>query len=413
MLVCIAVCGRSRLLSNMLVCIAVCGRSRLLSNMLVCIAVCGRSRLLSNMLVCIAVCGRSRLLSNMLVCIAVCARPREIQAAVFRPGKVVYEPRDHVTYSCIPGYERQSGKDRAVCLILGNWEHATLQCQPQRCPKPGTLDNGQVHYKDLTYQSVTSFSCNKGYRLYGANESECLEGGKWSHKMPLCEAVTCPPPPLSKSAQLDFRAPRGRNVSIYGDAVTYRCPQNYAMIGHENVTCTENGTWSVVPECRDVKCNRPTEIINGYMSFALYRKYNYKEFVTYGCNPPYALDGSRISYCDKDGEWTRKPACRAPCHVTTPKATVLYNGRKTRVDEIAGQQIQHGDILSYFCKNKADKCAYTVPSQCQDGNFTVPTCYKKPGTFSLFSTEPSKMTPCAQESLIAGNGTRSRSGNFQ
>lgn len=327
----------------------------------------------------------------------VCTRPREIQSAVLRPGKVVYEPRDVVIYSCIPGYERETGNDKAVCSIHGNWEHATLRCKAKQCPKPGPLDNGQAHYKQLTYESVIWFSCNKGYTLRGANESECLESGKWSQKMPVCEVVTCPHPPLPKSAEIEHYTPREKNISIYQDVVAYRCLQNLVLIGNENVTCTENGTWSVVPECRDVKCNRPTEIANGYMSFALYRKYNYKESVSYGCNPPYALDGPRISYCDKDGEWSQKPACRAPCHVTTSKATVLHNGRRTRVDEIAGQQIQHGDILTYFCKNKEQKCAYTVQSRCQGGNFTVPACYKKPGTFSLFSTDPSKMTPCAQE----------------
>ncbi|XP_072269756.1 beta-2-glycoprotein 1 [Pyxicephalus adspersus] len=321
----------------------------------------------------------------------VCARPRTIESAVFRPGKVVYESRDVVTYSCIAGYEKESGNDKAVCLALGNWEHATLKCRRESDPSPR-----YIYY--ITYKLYTPNTGVTMYSLLGANESECLESGKWSQKPPVCEVVTCPPPPLPKFAQLDFFTPREKNISIYQDVVTYRCLQNFALIGNENATCTENGTWSGIPECRDVKCNPPTVIPNGFMSFSLYRKYNYKEFVTYGCNPPYTLEGPRISFCDKDGEWSQKPSCKAPCHVNTPKANVLYNGRKTRVDEIAGQQIHHGDILTYFCKNKIDKCAYTVPSQCQDGNFTVPACYKKPGTFSLFSTDPSKMTPCAQES---------------
>lgn len=142
------------------------------------------------------------------------------------------------------------------------------------------------------------------------------------------------------------------------------------------------------------------EIPNGYMSFAPYRKYSYKEAVTYGCNPPYALVGSRTSYCDKDGEWTQKPLCQAPCHVPTPKANVLHNGRKTRVDEISRQQIQHGDVITFYCRNKKENCAYSVQSQCHDGNFTVPACYKKPGLLSVFSTDPSKMTPCPLESQL-------------
>ncbi|KAG9468135.1 hypothetical protein GDO78_013711 [Eleutherodactylus coqui] len=196
---------------------------------------------------------------------------------------------------------------------------------------------------------------------------------------------------------LDFYKPQEVNVSFYLDVVRYHCKLDYVLIGSENATCSANGTWSHVPQCRDVKCQRPTEITNGYMSFAPYRKYNYKEVVTYGCNPPYALVGSRTSYCDKDGEWTQKPLCQAPCHVPTPKANVLHNGRKTRVDEISRQEIQHGDIITYYCKNKDENCAYTIQSQCDNGNFTVPACYKKPGLFSVFSSDPSKMTPCPEE----------------
>lgn len=328
----------------------------------------------------------------------VCGRPREVENAVFRPGRVVYNPQDIATYSCSAGYVKDSGSDKAVCLIQGNWEHATLKCKRRQCPKPGTLDNGRVRYTEITYQSAIHFSCHEGYTLRGANESVCLASGAWSAPFPVCEQVTCPYPEIPRLGRLDFYKPREGNISAYLDVARYSCDANYALIGNENATCQANGTWSHVPECRDVKCQRPTEIPNGYMSFAPYRKYSYKEAVTYGCNPPYTLVGSRTSYCDKDGEWTQKPLCQAPCHVPTPKANVLHNGRKTRVDEISRQQIQHGDVITYYCKNKKENCAYSVQSQCHDGNFTVPACYKKPGLLSVFSTDPSKMTPCPQES---------------
>ncbi|KAM3923443.1 beta-2-glycoprotein 1 [Leptodactylus fuscus] len=327
----------------------------------------------------------------------VCGRPREVENAVFRPGRVVYNPQDTVTYSCIPGFVKDSGNERAVCLMLGNWEHATLKCKRHQCPKPGALENGKVRYTDITYQSVIYFSCQEGYRLRGVNESECLLSGAWSAPFPVCEKVTCPPPEIPRFGRLDIYKPREGNISTYLDVVSYGCEHNYALIGYENATCRANGTWSHVPECRDVKCQRPTEIPNGFMSFAPYRKYNYREMVTYGCNPPYTLVGLRTSYCDKDGQWTQKPLCQAPCHVPTPKANVLHNGRKTRVDEIARQQIHHGDIITYYCKKKKESCSYTVPSQCHNGNFTVPNCYKKPGMLSVFSTDPSNMTPCPQE----------------
>ncbi|XP_073524725.1 beta-2-glycoprotein 1-like [Phyllobates terribilis] len=332
----------------------------------------------------------------------VCSRPPEVLNAFFRPGRIVYIPLDVVTYLCVPGFVKDSGNDRAVCQTLGHWEHASLRCKRQQCPAPGAPQDGSVRYTEVTYQSVARFSCDEGHRLHGANESECLASGAWSAPLPVCENVTCPYPEIPRLGRLDFYQPREGNVSTYRDVVRYGCNLNYALIGNETATCRANGTWSHVPECRDVKCQRPAEIANGYMSFAPYRKYNYKEVVTYGCNPPYALVGSRSSYCDKDGDWTPKPLCQAPCHVPTPKANVLHNGRKTRVDEISRQQIQHGDVITYYCKNKTEKCAHSVPSRCHNGNFTVPACYKKPGLLHLLSSDPSTMTPCPQETQQRG-----------
>ncbi|CAJ0916812.1 unnamed protein product [Ranitomeya imitator] len=159
------------------------------------------------------------------------------------------------------------------------------------------------------------------HRLHGVKESECLASGAWSGPFPVCENVTCPYPVIPRLGRLDFFQPREGNVSIYRDMVRYTCDLSYALIGNEMATCRANGTWSHVPECRNVKCQRPAEILNGYMSFAPYRKYNYKEEVMYGCNLPYALVGPRSSY------WTKMeigPRSRA---VRVRSAVALWHRR--------------------------------------------------------------------------------------
>ncbi|KAM8946435.1 beta-2-glycoprotein 1 [Pelodytes ibericus] len=323
-----------------------------------------------------------------------CARPREIPFTVYRPSKVLYEFRDSVTYSCAPGYVKTSGTARAVCLMAGNWDHATLKCERIQCPKPDSLDKGIVHHKDLSYSSTIQFSCNHGYTLHGANESRCTQTGAWSGKLPVCQPIICSAPPNLVFGKIVQNITRDGNISRYMDNVTYECLPKYALFGSEIAFCTANGTWSQVPECRDVKCKRPTEIDNGFMTYSPQRLYDYQEVVTYGCKPTYILEGPKNSLCDKNGKWTLKPTCKAPCHVTTKKATVLYNGRKTRVEEIANQLIQHRDIITYFCKDEKEKCSHMVESHCKDGQFAVPSCYKDPGFFSLFSKSPSKLPSC-------------------
>ncbi|XP_053309517.1 beta-2-glycoprotein 1 [Spea bombifrons] len=324
-----------------------------------------------------------------------CSRPREVDFAVYKPLKIFYEFRDSVSYACSPGYEKVSGKDRALCLMAGNWEHATITCQRKQCPNPGVLPKGQVRYRELSYGSHIHFACNEGYNLHGANESRCTESGTWSPEVPACKPITCPPPPVPNFGRLVLYTPREGNTSQYLDNVTYGCLPKYAMFGNASAYCTANGTWSRTPDCRDVKCRRPTEIEHGFLTYSPPRLYDYQEAVTYGCKPTYVLDGPKNSFCDKNGEWTVKPSCRAPCHVTTKKATVLYNGRKTRVDKISDQLIQHGDIVTYFCKDDKGDCAHSRDSMCLDGHFTVPPCYKDPGLFSFFSTAPHKLPPCA------------------
>uniref|UniRef100_A0A8C5R7I0 Beta-2-glycoprotein 1 n=1 Tax=Leptobrachium leishanense TaxID=445787 RepID=A0A8C5R7I0_9ANUR len=290
---------------------------------------------------------------NLLHCIT--PSPRELPFATYQPLKILYEFRDTVTYSCSPGYVKKSGTVKAVCLFAGNWDHASLTCEPLRCPLPGTLING---------------------KLFKLKDPVCLP------------AISCPPPPVPKFGALVHYTPKVGNISLYLDNVTYGCLPKYALFGNETASCTENKTWSHMPECRNVQCKRPTEIDSGFMTYSPQRLYDYQETVTYGCKPSYVLDGPKTSICDKNGHWTLKPTCRAPCFVTTKKATVLLNGRKTRVEDIADQLIQHGDIITYFCKDEKEKCSHNVESRCQDGHFAIPSCYKGWALPLVWTTRP-------------------------
>lgn len=65
-----------------------------------------------------------------------------------------------------------------------------------------------------------------------------------------------------------------------------------------------------------------------------------------------------------------------PCKIPVKKAVVLYNGEKKRVQNDLKDGVQHGETVSFFCKNKEKSCAYTVPVPCVDGNLTLPACFK-------------------------------------
>ncbi|EMP40165.1 hypothetical protein UY3_02567 [Chelonia mydas] len=251
-----------------------------------------------------------------------------------------------------------------------------MRCIPKKCPYPEPMRNGIVHFIDLNYQSLIHFSCEPGYILYGANTSQCMADGQWSGKLPECQPVTCPPPSLPEFGVISYHKLTPGNESVFQDIIRFECLPSFALFGNETATCMANGNWSDIPECRYVQCPHPTGIENGFVNFAVRRTYHYMESIDYGCQPRYVLDGPRESRCEKTGRWSIKPTCKAPCKIPVNKATVLYNGRKIKVQQDLKEGIQHSETILFFCKNKEEKCGYTVPTQCINGQLTVPSCFK-------------------------------------
>ncbi|XP_029455194.1 beta-2-glycoprotein 1 [Rhinatrema bivittatum] len=332
---------------------------------------------------------------NCVIATAVCPGPPRVEFASVYPDKRVYEPGEEVNYACQPGYIYNSGLKKAICTISGRWSTITLKCRLRTCTYPGPLHNGIIHHEELTFQSVISFSCNEGYILKGANSSQCNEKAEWNEELPICEPVTCPFPPVPEFGKIVFHLPKTGNVSIFQDVVRYSCLPNYALFGNETVSCLANGNWSDFPECRDIRCPRPTEIENGFMSFSPDRLYHYREVVTYGCKPNYVLDGPRESKCEMTGNWSIKPSCKAPCHINVKRAEVLYNGQRVKLQDFKERLIQHAEIIFFYCKDKKNNCGYPVSTQCLDGVITIPECFHEYSSVSaFFVTEASSMKAC-------------------
>nr|XP_056722485.1 beta-2-glycoprotein 1 [Euleptes europaea] len=325
----------------------------------------------------------------------VCPRPPEIPLATFDNNKEEYHLGEEITYFCNPGYVPQTGSRRYICPLTGKWPIVTLRCIPRKCPYPGPLKNGNILGEDFSYQSVVSFSCELGHILHGTNTSQCLADGQWSRQLPECHPVICPLPPISEFGALSYRRFKPGNISVFQDVIKFECLLPLALIGNEIARCLATGNWSEIPECRKVKCSYPAEIQNGFINFALRRTYQYKEKVSYGCNPTYVMDGPAESTCEKTGNWSIKPTCRAPCKIPVKRATVVYNQQRVKVQDQLQGGIQHAEVIWFFCKNKDQHCSYTVPAQCIDGNLTAPACFKERGWIaSMIKTDVADMTPC-------------------
>uniref|UniRef100_A0A8C6K5I2 Beta-2-glycoprotein 1 n=1 Tax=Melopsittacus undulatus TaxID=13146 RepID=A0A8C6K5I2_MELUD len=300
-------------------------------------------------------------------------------------NKSVYEVGEEVEYTCRPGFIPNNGQRKYTCLPTGKWPLNTLLCLPKRCPTIGPLPNGKIDFVDLHYQ--TRCSCYSSNNLTLKLLFPCA-----------FPAVTCAPPSLPEFSVLSYRRSKPGNVSHFLDTITFECVPPLALIGNETATCMANGNWSSIPECRVVTCPTPTGIENGFFEFVVRRTYHYNESVSFACQPNYVLEGPKHSRCEKTGNWSTKPTCKGPCKIPVKKAVVLYNGEKKRVQNDLKDGVQHGETVSFFCKNKEKSCAYTVPVPCVDGNLTLPACFKERGFFSsLVKKDPSDMKPCEDQ----------------
>ncbi|XP_008587168.1 PREDICTED: beta-2-glycoprotein 1-like [Galeopterus variegatus] len=232
------------------------------------------------------------------------------------------------------------------------------------------------------------------FYLNGTNSVKCTEEGKWSQELPVCAPITCPPPPVLKSATFSVYNPSAGNNSVYQDTAVFECLLQHAMFGNNTIACTAHGNWTKLPECREVKCPFPSRPDNGFVNYPAKQALHYKDKATYGCHDAYALDGPEEVECTKLGNWSATPSCKASCKLSVKKATVLYQGERVQLQEKFKNGMLHGDKVSFFCKNKEKKCSYTEEAQCIDGTIEIPKCFKEHSSFAFWKTDASDVKPC-------------------
>ncbi|KAJ8038235.1 Sushi, von Willebrand factor type A, EGF and pentraxin domain-containing protein 1 [Holothuria leucospilota] len=94
------------------------------------------------------------------------------------------------SYNCYAGYTVED--DRPSQCDAGSWTRGLSNCIEIRCPTT-QLDNGVLEYRDIDSRVTldpkhTDFriaTCNTGYDLQGAEETQCLVG-EWEDELPVC-----------------------------------------------------------------------------------------------------------------------------------------------------------------------------------------------------------------------------------
>ncbi|KAF4078478.1 hypothetical protein AMELA_G00199640 [Ameiurus melas] len=214
-----------------------------------------------------------------------------------------YEPNSAVRFICNHGYRKVRGPSTIYCRN-GQWTELELICEKRKCGSAGEITNGRYHYTGSLFGDTATGSCYEGYRLVGVAVRHCREYG-WDGRVPVCEAIQCPEPPMVPHADLFFDTD---GIIKYGYVASYKCHFG-TLIGDSDIICTEDGTWSApAPRC-EATCPVPS-IRNALIVSGMRLRYQSGNSVTFRCRPGRRLSGPDVIKCGKDGHWKpRLPQC--------------------------------------------------------------------------------------------------------
>ncbi|XP_023569978.1 membrane cofactor protein-like [Octodon degus] len=203
---------------------------------------------------------------------------------------------------------------------------STDACYKNYCDLQVDPVHGQVILVNKSYEfgSQIQFVCNDGFYLVGNEILHCLLNGSkvhWSGEAPLCEKVSCQPPPQIPNGGYSS----AKDVFQYLESVTYSCsrsagPEEFSLVGERKLFCLGQHVWSSSPpECKVVSCPQPV-VLNGRQRSGFGVKHSYRARVTFECLHGFFLHGNSTVVCSADSTWQPPaPQCR-----DTPPARGLH-----------------------------------------------------------------------------------------
>lgn len=201
--------------------------------------------------------------------------------------------------------------------ILPNGHRNTVKIivKDQKCMPFTNSTNLQIFYTSphLFIGTVAQFSCGSGFYVDGPRSSTCLSSGKWSHTLPKCRALQCPPLVI-----MDHEMKVVVTTFRVGGTARFSCSLTHFLDGNRTLQCLPHGEWSgIVPQCKNVKCQTPKVPRNVAVVGEVKDEYNVREVLVFECRHGYMLTGIDYSVCQANGNWTSVdvkciPVCRFP-----------------------------------------------------------------------------------------------------
>ncbi|XP_061699733.1 complement receptor type 2-like isoform X2 [Syngnathoides biaculeatus] len=219
-------------------------------------------------------------------------------------GRRTFGHGERVRYACDVGYTPAGGSRYRWCSG-GRWTQLVLKCERKTCGSAGEIQNGRFTYTGAEFGDTATAHCDDGFQLVGRPTRNCMSFG-WDGHAPYCEVVVCDEPPEVANAE---RKDREDAPYKYMSVVAYECRAG-TLQGNKAVRCTEDGTWSAPPTCKEITCPSP-KVPNASWTRAHIKLYRHRDAITFGCRRGYAVAGAGTVTCGADGRWLPGlPKCR-------------------------------------------------------------------------------------------------------
>ncbi|XP_041655850.1 sushi, von Willebrand factor type A, EGF and pentraxin domain-containing protein 1-like isoform X3 [Cheilinus undulatus] len=297
-----------------------------------------------------------------------CTTPTPGPHMVLRDKDIVLEEfpeGTRVGFTCEIGYEIIRGSIFSTCTA-GKWSDVSLECDRKSCGSAGEVNDnrGYVDYSNGNqFGDVAVVYCNTGYRLVGNNRIRCGAQG-WMDRLPVCEVVTCAPPPRIDRGTF---SPEKESHYNYNDIVQYVCERGLTLSHSKPLTCSENGTFTPeAPSCENFEC-KPPNIANALWEAGTPQApYKHKATVTHICKDGYKMFGEPTSECDKN-EWKPKLLECKPKNCSTP---VGQPNSSLKDKETYSGFFPHETRITFVCDDNFESSGGSAVSTCNLGNWS-------------------------------------------
>nr|XP_018671091.1 sushi, von Willebrand factor type A, EGF and pentraxin domain-containing protein 1 [Ciona intestinalis] len=303
----------------------------------------------------------------------------------------------HCSVTCNEGYVLV-GSLSTQCTASADWAPTIGHCNKVRCPALSQPQDGSMTCTDENkFESVCSFSCDRGYERIGAASSTCQSNRTFTQDAPTCREILCP---------IEFTTLANGNVvcsdsNRFDSHCEHTCDDGYQLTEDSSPTtrCQIDYQWNVLnkPVCVKKLCSHadPT-LVNAldHGSIDCSDDMRYQSQCTLTCNIGYEKTGSGNTVCLADQTWSENfGVCRK---IECPPFTPPINGGVTCSD---ANRYQSNCL--FHC-DAGYEIIGEVTSQCQHNrsfNNEAPICQKtRCPTTHLTATHAT--TVCSESNLF-------------